>query len=427
MTAATRRPPARREGRSPRRPAQARRPARPLKIVIVSAFYSEGMGYSENCLSRALARLGHDVHVITSTFNVYGNEPMYADTYEQFLGPARVAPGTLTVDGYTVHRLESGLRFGYVSIKGLLAKIRELSPDIVHSLEIASLEAWELALARPFLGYHLFTETHQTLTVMRPYMLRPTNEWFKRAVYRLTRTLPTALASVAVERCYAVTPDCGDVARRFYGVPASKLELLSLGADTETFHPIETDADRARRDELRSQLGFGPDDVVCVYSGRFTEAKNPLVLAQAVDRLSATDGRFKSLFVGNGVQRDAIVACRSATVVPFMTHQRLAELYRAADIAVWPRQESISQIDAAASGLPVIVSDRIGETDRVAGNGAVYEQDNVEQLAETIRALSDPATRRSLGAEGRRKMLAGFNWSTFARTIEADFRAALHA
>jgi len=58
---------------------------RKLKIVIVSAFYSEGMGYSENCLSKALAKLGHDVHVVTSTYNVYGSEPLYSGTYREFL------------------------------------------------------------------------------------------------------------------------------------------------------------------------------------------------------------------------------------------------------------------------------------------------------------------------------------------------------
>jgi hypothetical protein len=45
-----------------------------MKIAVVSIFYSEGMGYSENCLPRALAALGHEVHLITTVFNVYGND-----------------------------------------------------------------------------------------------------------------------------------------------------------------------------------------------------------------------------------------------------------------------------------------------------------------------------------------------------------------
>ena len=399
--------------------------AEKLTIVIISAFYSEGMGYSENCLSRALARLGHDVHVITSTYNVYGNDPMYDATYRDFLGPRQVEEGTRLVDGYRVHRLESDLISGYVRIKEMAAKIREIRPDIVHSLEVGSIQTWELALLKLVAGFKLFTETHQTLSVMRPYMLDPKGPMLKRLTYRLTRTVPTWLASRMMELCYAVTPDCGEVAMRFYGVPASKIRFLSLGADTETFHPIESEGERVARERVRAGLGFGGDDVLCVYTGRFTKDKNPLVLAKAIDALSRVDPRYKGLFIGDGVQKAEIAACRNVTVVPFMNHQRLAEHYRAADIGVWPRQESMSMIDAAASGVPLVVSDRIGEPGRVEGNGKMYEEDNVESMVAVLQSFGTASERQAYGAIGRRKMLSGFNWTSFARTLEADFLVAL--
>ncbi|HEY4132646.1 MAG TPA: glycosyltransferase, partial [Gemmatimonadaceae bacterium] len=171
-----------------------------LKIALVCAFYSEGMGYSENCLSRALAKLGHEVHVITSTYNVYGNESMYEATYSSFLGPAQVGPGTRTIDGYTLHRLPSTLVGGYVRMPGLTKAIREIAPNIVHTQEVASLQTWELAVLRARSRFKLFTETRQTMSVMRPYMREPRGALRKRLAYRLTRTVPTAICSLAVER-----------------------------------------------------------------------------------------------------------------------------------------------------------------------------------------------------------------------------------
>ena len=398
---------------------------RKLKIVVVSAFYSDGMGYSENCLSRALASLGHDVHVVTSTFNVYGNQPSYDETYREFLGPRQLEPGTRTIDGYQVHRLESDLVSGYVRIKGLTSKVKELSPDIVHSLEFASLQTFELALVKPFAKYKLFCETHQTISVLRPYMLRPNGDLMKRATYRMTRTLPGFLSSFAMEQCYAVTPDCGEVATRFYGLPQSKMKFLSLGADAETFHPIENESEQLSRRELRASLGYTDDDIVCVYTGRFTVAKNPLLLANAIDALSGIAPRFKGLFIGNGIQKEEIRACRNTTVVPFMTHRRLAEHYRAADIGVWPREESMSMIDAAASGVPIVVSNRIGEPARVVGNGKMYEENSVESLAAALQSFESADERLVYGTEGRRKMVAGKSWTAFARAVEADFRASL--
>ena len=127
-----------------------------------------------------------------------------------------------------------------MNIRGLNAKVRQLGLDIVHSLEVASLQTFKLAALKPFERFKLFTETHQTLSVMRPSMRQDNGEHFKRASYRLTRTLPSYLASLTIEACYAVTPDCYEVARRFYGCTVSNLKLLSLGADTHTFHPVET-------------------------------------------------------------------------------------------------------------------------------------------------------------------------------------------
>src|SRR5262249_16255744 len=224
----------------------------PLKIVVVSAFYSDGMGYSENCLPKVLPSFGHDVHVITSTFNVSGNEPAYDDTYKEFLGPRQVPAGTSTVDGYRVHRLESDLLSGYVRIKGMSKRVAELSPDIVHSLEIASLQTFELAVRRPLARYRLFTETHQCMSVVRPYMRQSSGPPLKRAATRLTRTLPGNLASLAVESCYAVTPDCAEVAGRFYGVPDHKLKMQSLGTDTDLFLPVETEVDQQDRHAVRA-------------------------------------------------------------------------------------------------------------------------------------------------------------------------------
>jgi len=228
-----------------------------------------------------------------------------------------------------------------------------------------------------------------------------------------------------VEICYAVTPDCGEVAARFYGVPRSKLKLLSLGTDTDVFHPAESASDQAARRELRASLGFGDEDTVCVYTGRFSNAKNPLVLAKAIDALVDTELSFKGLFIGDGNQKSEIAACRNVVIVPFMPHSQLAKHYRAADIAVWPRQESLSMLDAASSGLPLVVSNKIGEPERVSGNGRTYEEDSVVSLMEELRLLKDPERRRVYGAAGRSKMVDRFSWNRFARSVEADFVNAL--
>jgi glycosyltransferase involved in cell wall biosynthesis len=385
------------------------------------------MGYTENCLPKYLASMGHDVHVIASALNVYGNSPQYREVYETFLGPADQGVASFDVDGYTVHRLPYRLLSGYVVMKGLSRKIRELSPDIVHCTEIASLQCFVLAALQPFLGFKLFTETHQHLSVMRPYLRERRGSSLKRFVYALTRTLPTCLASIAVEKCYAIAPDCVYVAHRFYGVPTSKIVLRSLGTDTELFRPPSSVDELAERDAMRKQLGYSSSDVVCLYTGRLSADKNPLLLARAVDAMSVDAPFFKSLFVGEGPQKAEIEGCRNARVLPFVKHTELAKIYRMADIAVWPRQESMSMLDAAASALPLVASDTIGERDRIEGNGRLYREDSEEDLLRALSSLSSRAERESLGTRGRAKMIAGFSWRQVADSVGGDYERAVVA
>src|SRR5207247_669554 len=100
-----------------------------------------------------------------------------------------------------------------------------------------------------------------------------------------------------------------------------------------------------------------------------TEEKNPLLLARAVAELRAQGEQYRAVFFGDGVQREAIAHADGAVVRPFVHYSQLGDLYRAADIGVWPTQESTSMIDAAACGTAIIVNDTIAAVERVEGNG----------------------------------------------------------
>jgi glycosyltransferase involved in cell wall biosynthesis len=396
-----------------------------MRIAIVSTFYSEGMGYTENCLPKALALLGHEVHLVTSNLNVYGNESSYQQTYAKFLGPADQGVGSKEVDGYRVHRVQSRNVGGYIWLPGVGRSVRAIDPDVVHSLEIASLQTYWLALAGLFGRFALFAESHQHMSVVKPYLRQRRGSYWKKLLFALTRTLPTALASTRVHRCYAIAPDCVEVAQRYYGVPMNKLKLQSLGTDLEVFSPAVGVAAVEKRNAGRAGLGLSKDDIVCIYTGRLSEDKNPLLLARAIDILSRQGRHFQGLFVGEGVQRSDIAACGNTQILPFVTHRRLAELYRLSDIAVWPAQESMSMLDAAASGLPLVVSNRIGESERVIGNGRSYIEGDAEDLARTLASLEDAEMRKAMGEAGRKKMATRFNWQSIAKVLEADFMAAV--
>ena len=105
-----------------------------------------------------------------------------------------------------------------------------------------------------------------------------------------------------------------------------------------------------------------------------------------------------------------------------VTGREKLELLRDADVFVMPsRYEglSIALLEAMASGLPVIVSDRAGLHRQVAHHdcGVVVSPD-AEQVANAMRVLLDPAVRRRKGESARRLAMAEHTWPVIAARLE---------
>ena len=226
------------------------------------------------------------------------------------------------------------------------------------------------------------------------------------------------------EKCYAITTDCADIATRFFGVQKSKVDLCQLGVDTDIFRPLDTEKATLSRATLREAFGFASSDIVCIYTGRFSKDKNPLLLAQAIKRLVAEGEPFRGLFIGNGPQEDEIRECPGCALHPFVPFTELPDYFRASDIGVWPTQESMSMLDAAACGLPIIVNDTLAETERVAGNGLQYELNDLDDLCRVLRCLKGAETRKELGRQGTEKMSRDFSWESIAKRRVQDYKAS---
>ena len=141
-----------------------------MRIAVVSIFYSEGMGYTRELPAEGAGRARPRGPPDHDRLQRLRQRSRLRKTYQEFLGPNRVSPGTTTVDGYQVHRLDAKVIGGYIVSPGLDRKVREIAPDVVHSLEIASLQTYQLALLRLVRRFALFSETHQHMSVVKPFL-----------------------------------------------------------------------------------------------------------------------------------------------------------------------------------------------------------------------------------------------------------------
>lgn len=403
-----------------------------MRIVLVSDWHSERMGYSDNYMPKALASLGHEVHLITSNAQCYFNSPTYKDVFEKFIGPGIVECGVKIVDGYTLHRLPFKEIRGRIHIQGLLSSLRKLKPDVVQAGEITSLVTWEAAAAKPFLGYKLFVECHWHASVF-PITTRVSG--MKQRLARMHQRLYWAIYNATIgrivaavsDRCYPISEDSAEIAQRYFGFPEHKISVRSLGVETDLFQPATTPELQQRRSTLRKSLGYSDSDIVCIYTGRFAEEKGPHCLAEAIGLLRSQGLPFKALFMGDGPEEyvSKIREVEGCEVHPFVVTQDLAQYYQAADIGVWPKQESTSQLDAIACGLPIILSDRVHVTERVDGNGLLYVEGNSSSLADRLREIMDPGLRQKMGAVGVEKVQKSFSWKDLACKYVKDYQSAI--
>jgi glycosyltransferase involved in cell wall biosynthesis len=308
---------------------------------------------------------------------------------------------------------------------GLKDKLRLLRPDIVQTMTPIGWIALDAALHKRSLDYQLFTGCHYHASVF-PLAKKKTSTLSSERLQSLVmRKTPGRLVSLVTRKCYAIAQDCADIAEKYFGVERTKISVCPLGVDPEIFYPVADDRDAASRTALRQKLGFAQSEIVCIYTGRFNAEKNPLLLAKAVERLFHSGAPYRGLFVGNGAQGDAIAACAGSRTHPFVNVKELGTLYRAADIGVWPAQESMSMLDAAACGLPIVANHTMTATERLNGNGLAYRLNDLEDLARVLSALRDAGTRVDMGELGARKMKGEYSWASIARQRVRDYETAL--
>ena len=213
-----------------------------MKIVIVTEWFSEKMGYIENCLPKALATLGHEVHIITSNLNVYYNIPDFEKVYGSFLGRPVTECFEKKIDGYMLHRLPHGFIFGKVYIKGLTQKLKQLSPDVVQVFDYSSLTTYQVLMVRMQKFFAFFTANHMVASVF-PLFYKNNQLDVKWRLIRLLLFLYRytfgKLLNAFTEKLHAPTRDAGEIAKRFFGVSSEKIRLTVLGVDTDYFKPLK--------------------------------------------------------------------------------------------------------------------------------------------------------------------------------------------
>lgn len=196
----------------------------------------------------------------------------------------------------------------------------------------------------------------------------------------------------------------------YYGAPADRIFRSPFTIDEAAFAAALARRPAARA-ALRDRLGIADDARVVLYVGKLYEGKRPGDLVAAMRSLG-NRGDVHAVIAGNGEQFGQLrsAAAPNTHFLGFVNVDELPAIYAGADMLVVPSASDRHPLvcsEAGCSGLPMIISDRVGAvgpTDiaRADENAIVYPCGDVAALAQAIAALAgDDARRREMGARSR--------------------------
>jgi glycosyltransferase involved in cell wall biosynthesis len=276
------------------------------------------------------------------------------------------------------------LRHDYPVTPGIVRALQAARPEVVvvsgwSTFASQSAIVWSRARRIP---YVLLVESHD---------LGPRAGWRRKMKAAVVPPLVRGAASVLVVGA------------------AARDSVVARGASPERVRVFANTVDVERWIERAEQLPRNAHDgVVALSVGRAVPEKGFDVLEAACARAGV----------------------RLQTVAGGLVEEELAQRYVDADVfALLSRQETWGVVvnEAAASGLPLVLSDRVGaayDLLRDGENGFLLPADDVEAAAEALRKLAaDPELRRRMGARSR-ELVAAWGYGPSVESFVAAVREA---
>ncbi len=354
-----------------------------MRIGLVIESFDPQRGGAEQWTWQFAQRLvsrGHEVHVISRHFPV-GPGRMPVQFHRIEVPPPRVAFAE------AAERLLTSLRL-----------------DVVHDMGAG----WYCDIFEPHFG--CFDAQWERKLALLPRFARPVKrrlaQWLPRYVdlrrfteCQLNRRKPLVLA---------VSQMVAEDFHRCHAVPRERLRVVYNGVDTARFSPEQRKTDRER---TRQALNVRPEEALFLFVGHNFHLKGLGTLLPALGQM-ARGGLPVRLAVlgGKRIRRYAALAQRhgAGEATAFLGSVPAPEsYYAAADAFVLPTFHdscSLSLLEAAASGLPLITTRHNGASElMVPGREGFVLPDprDAEALRRHMTELLDPSLRQRMGEAAR--------------------------
>jgi glycosyltransferase involved in cell wall biosynthesis len=382
-----------------------------MKIIHVEDFIQPDAGYQVNVLSKLQVDQGHEVHIVTSSLD---RSPSYLSS---FFGTENIDQRDInfhTRTGVRIHRLNvlACLSSRAVYFPNVFKVVDELEPDVVYVHGEDTLIGIQFIIRSLWQKYPLVLDCH----MLEMASVNRFKHLF-RLIFRLFITPIIIRNNIPLIR----TVDT-DYVQKCLGLPLYKTDLLSFGSDIDMFSP-----NRIQRDRFFKEYSLDPSDFIVMYAGKFDEQKGGAFLANALrEKFHLENGKsLIFLIIGStvgdyGKVVEEIFSSSENKIirVPTVPYYELAKYYQAADLAVFPKQCSLSFFDVQSTGIPVLMElNEINEKRSKNGACILFNPLDINDFRSNIIVFAnkDEFEMTIMKERARKSVISGFNYVEVAK------------
>jgi glycosyltransferase involved in cell wall biosynthesis len=389
----------------------------PVRVIMLSWEYPPRIvgGISPHVfdLSRELVKLGIDVHVVTKA------TPMAPDEDVETSG-VHVHRVQLDAEPHDfVHEIQLLNRATDLRVRRLLEDWRPGGqPTLFHPHDWLSLDAarelkYEYQLP-------IVATVHATEWGRHGGIHSPVSRYIHEQEYWLTYEAWRVIVCSEFMK--------GEV-NRCFNCPLDKIDVIYNGVDPAKF---EFEAAPGETAAWRAKLAL-PEEKIVLFVGRFVREKGIHVLLNAASAILAEEPLTKFVIVGGGHRENLERFVRwfglqdKVLFTGFMANRSLYQLYRVADVAVFPslyEPFGIVALEGMAAGAAVVASDAGGLREVVlhgeTGTSS-FAGDSGSLAWAVLHVLRNPEEAAKMKENARKRLDTDFNWTGIARQTAAVY------
>jgi glycosyltransferase involved in cell wall biosynthesis len=302
-------------------------------------------------------------------------------------------------------------------LKGLFPTISEINPDIIFVHGIETLTAMRIIFSNLTKKYLIVSDTHTLLNQLNRNLRGRIFLAFVKFFYSKVINKKDIIIFYTAQENKLVL-------KNIYGISSRNIKESLIGTNLSDYK-----YDSNSKSEKRKELNIPESAKIILYVGKINNKKRPHLILNAVKKIENEIGDDLFLiFIGaldqDYFDRNFNVKFRDNIKLIYLSQKPNKELYKyysSADFAVFPKENTLSALDAQACKLPLIMENDLTNSERLSGGGLLYEKNDIDDLSKKILLLlNDTKLLKILSENGYQYVKNNYDYVKIVKRMEND-------